>query len=201
MHIRPYEPSDLDQLYEICLRTGAAGEDATGLVTDRRLFGEIWAAPYGVLEPEHALVLDDGGGVAVGYALGALDTVAFDARCESEWWPPLRDRPPIGSGGNDLDELLIAILHERHRADPEILDAYPSHLHIDLLPDAQGSGWGRQLMAALEERLRADGSPGVHLGVSAQNPRAQGFYRHLGYEELATNPMNLTFGRRLRGGS
>ena len=73
---------------------------------DPRLFGEIYAAPYGVLEPEHALVLDDGAGAAIGYVLGALDTPAFEARCEAEWWPALRARHPIGSGGNDLDELL-----------------------------------------------------------------------------------------------
>ena len=35
------------------------------------------------------LVLDDGTGPG-GYVLGALDTRAFEARCEREWWPPLR---------------------------------------------------------------------------------------------------------------
>ena len=61
-HVRSYRPDDLEQLYEICLRTGASGRDASEMVVDRRLFGEIYAAPYGVLEPEHALVVDDGAG-------------------------------------------------------------------------------------------------------------------------------------------
>ena len=110
---------------------------------DPRLFGELYAAPYGVLEPEHALVLDDGAGTAIGYVLGALDTRAFEARCEAEWWPALRARHPIGSGGNDLDELLIAMLH-RDRTSPTTpwSPSYPSHLHIDLLPEAQGAGMG-----------------------------------------------------------
>ena len=198
-HIRSYEPTDLDQLYEICLRTGAAGEDATDLVVDPRLFGEVYAAPYGRLEPEHALVLDDGAGTAIGYVLGALDTPAFEARCEAEWWPALRARHPIGSGGNDLDELLIAILHRDQPADPAVVARFPSHLHIDLLPQAQGAGWGRRLMTALEDLLRADGSIGVHLGTSARNHRAIAFYRHLGYEELDADGVGHTFGRRLIG--
>ena len=198
-HIRFYEPSDLDRLYEICLRTGDAGKDATHLVVDPHLFGELYAAPYGVLEPEHALVIDDGGGRAIGYALGAIDTEVFAARCESAWWPSLRERHPKGTGANDLDELLISMLHERHPTDDAVLREYPSHLHIDLLPEAQGAGWGRRLMTALQGLLRDDGSPGVHLGVSRRNQRALGFYRHLGYDELAADALGHTMGLRLSG--
>ena len=198
-HIRPFEPQDLDRLYVICLRTGDAGSDATDLVVDPQLFGEVYAAPYGVLEPEHALVVDDGYGTAIGYVLGALDTRAFDVRCEDEWWPALRKRHPRGSGGNDLDELLIALLHERKHSGGAYVDEYPSHLHIDLLPEAQGRGWGRRLMAALEERLQERGSTGVHFGVSARNERALGFYRHLGYVELHADGMVHVLGRRFNG--
>ena len=193
--IRPFEPTDLDQLYLICLRTGDAGADATDLVVDPRLFGEVYAAPYGVLEPEHALVVDDGCGTAIAYVLGALDTALFDARCEDEWWPGLRVRHPKGSGGNDLDELLIAMLHDRRHSGGAYVADHPSHLHIDLLPEAQGQGWGRRLMAALEDLLRERGSRGVHFGVSARNERALGFYRHLGYEELHADGMVHVLGR------
>jgi ribosomal protein S18 acetylase RimI-like enzyme len=195
--IRPYEPRDLSRLYEICLRTGDAGEDATDMIVESRLFGSLWAAPYGVLEPEHALVVEDEAGDAIGYALGALDSHAFEARCEREWWPSLRERHPIGSGTTDLDELLIVMLHHRHPADDAVVAEYPSHLHIDLLPEAQGAGWGRALMVALQDTLRADGSPGVHLGVNARNQRALGFYTHLGYDELSADTIGHTLGLRL----
>jgi ribosomal protein S18 acetylase RimI-like enzyme len=36
----------------------------------------------------------------------------------------------------------------------------------------------------LLDRLRGRQSPGVHLGLSAGNTRAFGFYRHLGFQEL-----------------
>jgi hypothetical protein len=61
-HLRDHQPGDLDALYEICLRTGDAGEDRRPLVADPRLLGDIYAAPYAALEPESAFVVDDGGG-------------------------------------------------------------------------------------------------------------------------------------------
>lgn len=194
--IRPYRPDDLDALYEICLRTGAAGQDATDLVEDPRLFGEIYAAPYAVLEPEHAFVLDEGHG-AVGYVLGALDTVAFEARREAEWWPGLRTRHPEQTGGTRLDDLLVHLIHHRHDPDPELVAAYPSHLHIDLLPEAQGRGWGRRLLDVLFEALRSDGSPGVHWGVSTRNTAAIAFYEHLGFERVADDDLQKRFAVRL----
>ena len=192
--IRPYEPSDLDALYEICLRTGAAGQDATAMLEDGTLFGELYAAPYGVLEPEHALILAADDGAAVGYALGALDTRAFEARCAAEWWPVAQARHPRDPEGRGLDALLIDLLHAPHTADATVLARYPSHLHIDLLPAAQGGGWGRRLMEALFALLAADGSTGVHWGVSRANEPALGFYRHLGAQEIGEDPMTHRFG-------
>lgn len=194
--IRPCRAEDLDALYDICLRTGAAGEDASGLVDDPHLFGHLFAAPYAVLEPEHAFVLDDGSGRVVGYVLGARDVVAFERRAEAEWWPALRERYPRGSG-EGLDALLIALLHDRWPPDDVLFRRYPSELHIDLLPEAQGAGWGRRLIDHLLASLRAAGSPGVHLGTSAQNARAIAFYDHLGFERVAANGTNVTFARPL----
>ena len=196
-HIRSYRPTDLDALYDICLRTGAAGKDATDMVEDPRLFGELYAAPYGVLEPEHAFVLDDGSGTAVGYVLGALDTEGFASRCEAEWWPALRAGHPEQPEGRSLDALLIGQIHARSRPRPEVVSEYPSHLHIDLLPAVQGRGWGRRLLEVLFEALRADGSPGVHWGVSTRNHNAIAFYRHLGCSELSSDALTHTFARAL----
>lgn len=197
MRIRSYRPEDLGSLYEICLRTGSAGRDATHLVEDPKLFGELYVAPYAVLEPEHAFVLDAGTGGAVGYVVGALDTEAFEARCESEWWPALRDRYPLQPDGTRLDDLLVHLLHHPSRSPRAVVGKYPSHLHIDLLPQAQSNGWGRRLMDTLFDALRADGSTGVHWGVSTSNEPAVAFYRHLGCTELSADTMLICFGRQL----
>jgi ribosomal protein S18 acetylase RimI-like enzyme len=195
--IRLARPSDLDDLYEIGLRTGAAGKDATDLMDDPRLLGDLFVAPYAIFEPELAFVLDDGTGRAQGYVVGALDCRAFEARCEQEWWPAVRARHPGPTGGSGLDDIFIAYLHGNTSADEAAVADHPSELHIDLLPAFQDGGWGRRMMTTLLDALRAAGSPGVHLGVHVANERAVGFYRHLGFRELGTNRITRTFGMPL----
>jgi ribosomal protein S18 acetylase RimI-like enzyme len=195
--IRPARPEDLERLHEICLRTGAAGEDASGLLADPRLLGDLYVAPYVALEPEHAYVLEDGAGAVHGYVVGALDTRAFEARCEAEWWPAARARHASPDEVDGLDGLFLAILREPIPAADEVLASYPSHLHIDLLPAYQGAGWGRRLLATLFGSLRAAGSTGVHLGVAEANRRAIGFYERLGMEQLGTDGFTRTYALRL----
>ena len=190
--IRLAEPGDLDALYEICLLTGDAGEDASAVFTDRRLLGHLFVAPYAVLEPELAVVAVDGEGVA-GYVVGTADTRAFEAALEADWYPALRQQYPDGSG-EGFDALLVALLHHTIRADDAVVATHPAHLHIDLLPRLQGSGVGSRLMATMHDACRERGAAGLHLGVSPRNARALGFYRHLGYEVLHEDPITVTMG-------
>jgi ribosomal protein S18 acetylase RimI-like enzyme len=196
--LRAYRPTDHHAVYDICLRTGVAGEDATPLLCEPALLGHIYAGPYLELAPELAFVVEDDGGVA-GYILGAADTAEFEDRLERAWWPELRRRyPTIQTDGDAaLDDLLIALMHSPARAPAELVAAYPSHLHIDLLPRLQGQGWGRRLIDTLVERLRATGSHGLHLGVATANTSAQAFYRAVGFTELDDDGVTVTFAMRL----
>jgi len=197
MEIRAFQPADEPALYEVCLRTADSGRDATGLYADPRLPGHVYAGPYLALAPELAFVLDGTGsdaGTPVGYVLGALDTGRFEAACELSWWPPLRRRYPDPGDPATPDERLAALIHHPPAQSRDITARYPSHLHIDLLPVAQGRGHGRALMQRLLDALGAAGSPGVHLGVATANGNAIGFYRRLGFAELETFPTHLTMG-------
>ena len=196
-HIRRYAPTDLEALYDICLKTGAAGKDATGMLDEPRLLGAVFAAPYGTLEPQHAFVLDDGAGVAAGYVIGAFDSRTFEARCDAAWWPSLRERFPPQDDGRTFDRILIGLIHNPVRAAETVLAEYPSHLHIDLLEPYQSGGWGRRMLDVLFDSLRTAGSAGVHLGVSTANTRAHGFYLHLGFTELHADSITHTMGMRL----
>ncbi|NKX92503.1 GNAT family N-acetyltransferase [Sanguibacter hominis ATCC BAA-789] len=173
------------RLEEICLLTGAAGGDATQLLDDPTLLTDAYLTPYLALEPDLCLVLVDDADIPVGYAIGAADTAAFEARCAA-WWPVVRarhgtrTRPPRPG----LEQHLVERLDGRNLTDPRLLDQFPAHLHIDLLSTAQGGGNGRLLITALLDALREAGARGVHLGVDPANTRALGFYRHLGFAEV-----------------
>ena len=199
--IRPYQPKDLDALYHICLKTGDLGEDATQLYGAPELLGQLYAAPYATHEPELTFVLEDSEGVC-GYILGAFDSKTFYAWLEAAWFPPLREQypKPTGDAKNwSRDDRIINQFYEYDFSDNEDLETdYPSHLHIDLLLRAQGSGNGRALMETFLAALREKGSSGVHLGTSPQNVRSEKFYLKMGFHELKRlEPHTLVMGQRL----
>ena len=194
--IRPYRPGDREALYDICIRTGHAGKDATDLYTDPRILPDIFAGPYLALRPELAFVLADPADRPIGYVLGAADTAAYVKEYRAVWLPTVAGRYPPGSGSG-RDAQRIEELHHPEWMWCEELAEYPAHLHIDLLPEAQGQGAGRAMIEHYLAALRAAGVRRVHLGMSAANTGAKAFYDRLGFEELGRSPdgNGLTLGR------
>lgn len=195
VNVDRYRPRDLAGAYRVCLATGDGGSDATHLHADPNLLGHVYVGPYLALEPDHAFVLRDGDDV-VGYTLGVGDTASFEAACEAHWWPPLRAMYPLDASRPERDAALVKQIHAPARTSQDLLERHPSHLHIDLLPVAQGKGRGRAMLEAVLRSLADAGSPGVHLGVGASNARAIGFYEHMGFERLHARPGSLLMGRR-----
>jgi len=194
--IRPYRPGDLPALNQICLRTGDNGADASHLYRDPTLLGQYYAAPYAVLEPDLAFVLirQD---TPSGYVLGARDSAAFYARREREWFPALRERyPQPEASDHSPDADIIRLFYKGSRVD-ERLAEYPAHLHIDLLPEAQGQGWGRKLIDTLLDQMRVLAVPAVHLHVAKRNTRAIGFYERVGFHQIGEYDTSLALGRTL----
>ena len=185
--IRRARSGDEPGAYHVCLKTGDHGEDGEPFFRDDPdALGRIFVGPYLAFEPELALILEDGGGIC-GYALGALDSRTFYDRYDREWRPDLCARFPEPQGDPRGWTLVQQVHHWYHHPAyccPEPYDRYPSHLHIDLLPRAQGRGYGRRMLEGVMDALRARGSPGAHLGVSARNTRAYGLYQRLGFREL-----------------
>jgi len=184
--IRNFEPADEPACYEICLKTGDNGADGTHLFFDPRVLGHIFVGPYLKYDPELALVLEDDEGVC-GYCIGTLDTAKFYDRFLNEWLPALRPAHPKPTGDPKNwteDQKLCQYIHQPNAYYPPEFKPWPSHLHIDLLPRAQGKGFGKRMMRILESRLDDLGSPGIHLGVSTVNDSALAFYRALGYKPM-----------------
>jgi ribosomal protein S18 acetylase RimI-like enzyme len=192
--IRAFRPEDERALYDICLRTGDSGEDATAGYGDPDLLGTVYVGPYLRLAPSLAFVGEDGDGVA-GYVLGVADTRGFEQACEREWWPMVRSSYPPSVFPRDSPEgRLVGLIHAPPTADEDVVERYPAHLHIDLLPRLQGGGYGRRLLETLFSALAEAGVSGVHLGVGLANRRAIGFYEHMGFTVVRTHTDSQVMG-------
>ena len=184
--IRAYHPADRDAVYDVCVRTAAAGGDARGLYLDDDLMPDVFAGPYVELAPELAFVLDVGG-TAVGYVVGCADTVAFAAAFRERWLPAAAAKyppPDEVAGVHAPSAWLVEALHDPERMVIAELADYPAHLHIDLLPPYQGGGHGRLLIETFLAAAAREGAAAVHLGVNPENTRALGFYEHLGFRPI-----------------
>jgi ribosomal protein S18 acetylase RimI-like enzyme len=182
--VRPYRAADRAAIYEICLRTGDAGNDATGKYQLPDLLGDIYVGPYLYLEPELAFVLDDGQR-PVGYVLGTASTPNFVRAYRQKWLPRIAGLydGPSGSPATPDEELLEVLHNPEHMLVPELGD-YPAHLHIDILAEHRGYGHGRSLMETFFRAAAASGAAGVSLGVDPANTGAEAFYLRLGFQRV-----------------
>lgn len=192
--IRPPRFSDTPAVYRVCFETGYSAEDIAALRPTPEFLGHVWAGPYLAFAPAWCRVIVDERGVA-GYLLAVPDTDAFDAWAERDWWPVLREEHPQDAALSPADQRVAALFASPPRPPRGVADAYPAHLHIDVLERARGAGFARRLIDDLCDRLAASGVPGVHLGVGERNENAIGVYRHLGFTELDRGPGTIWMGR------
>ncbi|HSZ53154.1 MAG TPA: GNAT family N-acetyltransferase [Caulobacteraceae bacterium] len=185
--IRKFQAGDLRALYAIALQTGDAGQDASSLYEDPDLIGHIYAAPYALLKPDLAIVAADETGVA-GYVVGAIDSDAWFDRLELEWWPDLRRRyrdpgaTPLRTWS--ADQFRAFMIHHPHHSPAEVVTAFPTHIHLNLLPRLQGQGVGARLLAAWFEAAQERGVGPAHVGVHHANARGLRFWAAQGFERL-----------------
>jgi GNAT superfamily N-acetyltransferase len=193
--VRRYRPEDAAAVAEICVRTADAGGDATGMYRDEAVLNDLFAAPYAALDPRLAFVLDDGAGRPVGYILGTDDTPRFAERFRLEWLPLVADRhEPSPAGPPDgPDELMAWLLHHPERFHVPGLEAYPAHLHIDLLPSHQRRGLGSVLLDRFVQELAGRGTPALHVGMLTANEPARRFYDRRGFHRIPIDDPGLTY--------
>ena len=185
--LRPFEPADLDALYAVALATGHAGGDASHLHRDPKLVGHIYAAPYALLAPDLAIVAADEQGV-VGYVVGALDTAAWEESLERLWWPNLRrEYADPSDAPRDTwthDQRRAYIIHHPGRTPAALVEAWPAHIHLNLLPRAQRRGVGSSLLEAWLDRAAARGVTAAHVGVNQTNTGGLRFWDARGFRTL-----------------
>ncbi|XP_062505490.1 protein O-GlcNAcase-like isoform X2 [Corticium candelabrum] len=185
--VRPYRREDEALTYKVCLLTGDAGTDGTHLYPHYPdLLGKRYVGPYIHLCPDFAFVVEDEEGVC-GYILGALDSRLFYEQYTKEWLPKLLSEHKLPKKNKEdftAEDSLVYDIHTEELFLPdELYNQYPSHLHIDLIPRAQGLGVGKRMVQGLLSALKTQGSTGVFLEMAPKNDAARRFYYKLGFHE------------------
>jgi len=191
----------LPYLYELCLKTGYQGKDASDLFSDPYTMGNYYAAPY-LSYPMGINFVAEHNCKPQGYIVAVPDTDSFNQWMEENWLPPLRKRCPqtLLSYRSNYEKEIIEAIHRSHfpaaEASQPWYSDYPAEFHINLHPNIQRKGIGRVLMNNLFMELAQQGVSGVTLGVGSQNSGAIIFYEKMGFSVLAEEWWGYTMGKK-----
>ena len=167
--IRNYHSKDSEHLKKICIETASALYQGKKLTEEA--LTEVYCRYYIEREPESCFVVVDENDVAKGYILCAKNYEAY-SKIFKEYHLKTWNLATLIMGNFALNSI------------KDYVKYYPAHLHIDLLPECQGQGYGRKLIEALIEHLKEREIKGLMLHVSMKNEGARAFYRKCGFEVL-----------------
>ncbi len=182
--IREVKKEDIERVKYICIQT--ADEKAK---TDKAT-GEIIASTYSTYyvreEPETCFVLEDDG-IVVGYIICSTNAKKFRKKFRKT---DLKEIKKINKSVG-IENWFIPVPYMIFKC------IYPAHLHINLLDDYQGKGYGTQLMNALFLKLKGMGVKGVMLLAAENNKGAVKFYKKHGFKILVTAFGGVAMGKKL----
>jgi GNAT superfamily N-acetyltransferase len=193
IEVRPYDVADRDELVNVVFDAAGEGAPASEVWGHPASLAEVYLTPYLDLEPASTFVVT-ADGRPVGYLAGCVDDAAFPSeedrtkatiRKYGLWRSPGPRRFLIRSAVD------LAVLRLRRVpvaggfSDPR----WPSHLHLDLMPVARGTGAAAGLMDLWFDRLREVGSPGCYLQTSYENTRAIAFFERAGFRRYGETPV------------
>lgn len=201
VEIRPCRSDDFDAVAEICCRTGYGGRDvaSSGVFSDRVLFGLLFCRYYLLYEADLSFVAVNAAGRVVGYVLGCADTERYSRRFALLMIPRILIRIGARTLWRDpptVRELLRWARGVPWKAANPAGPAFPAHLHMGLLPEAQRQGIGSRLLIHMEARLRDRGVGGIHLVTSNYHRQAIPFYLKHGYTQLLNRGHRMWSGLR-----
>jgi len=188
LSLRPGTAADAPSLSKICLLTGNYGTSAEHLHTLGELLGLVYAEPYVLMRGTYAFVLvdqpDEGEEEVVGYIIGAYETPEYEQEMAREYFPRLAEKYPIDGEGTEADKHFYKMFAKPSKTGEEITAIYPSHLHIDILPAYQRSGWGRKMVDTVVQHLSSKGYKGVWAGIDSRNEEGRKWYVKLGFRPV-----------------
>ena len=183
---------------------GRAGEGAPpgSLWGHEESEAAVYLDPYMDLEPGSLFVAATDG-YLVGYLDGCLDSAQFPSESERVEKAVREYRLIFRPGTAAFFARAVAdVARAKVRREPTAADfddaRWPAHLHINVAPEARGTGVADGLMERWLDRLRKSGSPGCHLQTLVENARAVRFFERTGFARHGPTPLipGLRYGGR-----
>lgn len=184
MEIRKYKNKDFEAFRKICIDTAA--ENMRDTAEKEKTLTLTYCEYYVERESGVCFALADENDTAVGYIICAADN-----RLYAKSFKPYAKKIAKISLKQGLGAYFGARMYKPFYND------YPAHLHIDILPKYQHSGYGTKLMNALKQELRSRNIKGVMLCVGSSNENAVRFYKKNGFKVLQNVPGGIYMGCKL----
>ncbi|MGV8169317.1 MAG: GNAT family N-acetyltransferase [Candidatus Nanoarchaeia archaeon] len=162
MLIRKYTPSDREAVEQIHFETGFLGSSMSKWLSNNN----VWRKRikyYLEKEPESIFLLEDKGKIK-GYILGFVKDRNYERKAMAgarfilvalqTRFSPKKDRKFWGSQFNYLLNIILG-------KSGELKLKYPKnagHIHINLLPEVRGKGWGTKLLKEYEKHAKKSGA-------------------------------------------
>lgn len=187
--IRTYRETDRAELRALFARAGE-GSPTESLWGHPESEAAIYLDPYLELLPD-SVFLAEADGALVGYLTGCPDSTAFpseSSRMEDaiRRYRLVTRRGPAAFFARSIADLLLAKLRRQPTAGDFTDPRWPAHLHINVAPEARGTGAAEGLMRAWLDQL---GPTGCHLQTLRENVRATSFFTRMGFTAHGPTPL------------
>ncbi len=183
---------DRPALRELFTRAGA-GSPTDNLWGDPETEATAYLYPYLEHEPESLFVAVSDDGELLGYLTGCVNSAAFpseEKRIDQAIRNPRLLLRPTAVGF--FARAVVDALSAKLRGQPVVADftdpRWPSHLHINVAPEARGTGAAGALIDRFLAHAKSAGSPGCHLQTVVENPRAVRFFEKMGFTPHGETP-------------
>lgn len=170
--IRKYKPSDKDRLRYICKETtGEENKKNPALLDSIAVIFNDYFTEY---EPDNIFVATDENDTAVGYVICSTDISLFRKKMMTEFSKRVKKTYPASLPMLYATVIAVYITPKKYR----------THLHIDLLPEAQRQGLGTRLIDSLVSHLKEKGFRNVSVMTISKNSMGYKFYTKYGFRKV-----------------
>ncbi len=191
--IRPYQTIDRAVVRTICCDTGNLGDPVDMIFPDREIFADLITRYYTDYEPGSAWVAESDRTVT-GYLTGCLNSRRYQRVMRWRVVPRVLVRA-IGKGllmeraTWRLAGAVMRTIQFGGWVEPQVLERFPAHLHINLRHHLRGRGVGEQMVGRFLDDAKAQGLGGVCAAVRGDNAAACRLFQRMGFQEIHRHPI------------